>query len=294
VDIDAAIIICRLLHYAATMSIFGASAFLWALAPAELADELGRRLRIPLVAAGCAATATTFAWLLLEVGDIGDSWTDAVTPQMILAVLRDTSFGNAWLVRLPISVALFVLLLARRGPASCAAFVVSGLLVASLAMVGHAAMQEGLSGALHRSNHVLHILAGSVWLGALIPILLCISALDDAQRKSAAGHALRRFSVVGHGAVLLVVVTGATDVTFVLGGWPTDWSSPYQRLLIIKIGLVALMIGFALLNRYVFVPRIQRAPGQAIKALRYSTIAEIASGSIVLALVAAFGTFEPA
>jgi hypothetical protein len=78
VDIDAAIIICRLRRYAATISIFGASGFLWVLAPAELADELGRRLRIPLVAAGCAATATTFAWLLLEVGDIGDNWTDAV------------------------------------------------------------------------------------------------------------------------------------------------------------------------------------------------------------------------
>jgi putative copper resistance protein D len=54
------------------------------------------------------------------------------------------------------------------------------------------------------------------------------------------------------------------------------------------------MIGFALLNRYVFVPRIERAQRQAIKALRYSTIAEIASGLTVLALVAAFGTFEPA
>jgi copper resistance protein D len=54
------------------------------------------------------------------------------------------------------------------------------------------------------------------------------------------------------------------------------------------------MIGFALLNRYVFVPRIERAQRQAIKALRYSTIAEIASGLTVLASVAAFGTFEPA
>jgi uncharacterized membrane protein len=153
---------------------------------------------------------------------------------------------------------------------------------------------ERLLGALHRSNHVLHILATSAWLGALIPILLCLSALDDAQRKSAAGLALRRFSVVGHGAVLLVVVTGAADVAFVLGGWPTDWSSPYQRLLTIKIGLVALMVGFALLNRYIFVPRIERAPRQAIKALRYTTIAELASGLMVLALVAAFGTFEPA
>jgi copper resistance protein D len=193
VDIDAAIIICRLLHYAATMSIFGASAFLWALAPAELAEELGRRLRIPLVAAGGAATATTFAWLLLEVGDVGDNWTDAVAPQKILAVLRDTSFGNAWLVRLPVSVALLAVLLTRPGAASGALVAVSGLLVASLSLVGHAASRERLLGALHRSNHALHILAGSVWLGALIPILLCLSALDDAQRKSAAGHALRRF-----------------------------------------------------------------------------------------------------
>jgi len=293
VGLDTALVVCRLLHYVSATFVFGASAFLWALAPAELEGEFRRRLGVPLAIAGFAASMTTIGWLLLEVGEIGRGWSDTVSLEMNWAVLRDTSFGNAWLVRLLISATLFSLLLTKRGMSSGAVVVVSGLLLASLAMVGHAAMQEGLTGALHRTNHLLHILAGSAWLGALIPISLCLSVLGDAQRKSAAILALRRFSVAGHAAVLLVIFTGVVDVALVLGRWPTDWSSPYQFLLTIKIGLVAVMIGLATLNRYVFVPRIGRAPQQAMNALRYSTIGEITLGLAVLALVAVFGTFEP-
>ena len=68
--------------------------------------------------------------------------------------------------------------------------------------------------------------------------------------------ALRRFSAVGHGAVAVVIVTGIVNTGLILGHWPSDWNSPYQALLMIKIALVIAMALLALLNRYAVVPRL--------------------------------------
>ena len=74
---------------------------------------------------------------------------------------------------------------------------------------------------------------------------------------------------------------------------PTDWSSPYQRLLAIKIALVAGMTLLAIINRYVFVPWIGRNPSRALQALRLGSIAEIVLGIVVIGVVAVFGMLEP-
>ncbi|MBF4190148.1 CopD family protein, partial [Serratia ureilytica] len=48
--------------------------------------------------------------------------------------------------------------------------------------------------------------------------------------------------------------TGIVNSLIILGGWPLNLSSPYQRLLLLKTALVALMVMVALANRYAIVP----------------------------------------
>jgi putative copper resistance protein D len=105
--------------------------------------------------------------------------------------------------------------------------------------------------------------------------------------------ALRRFSIMGHVAVALVVGTGAVDMLMVLGGLPVHWSSPYQLLLAIKIALVAGMIALSLINGYVLLPGIESEKDAAIETMRRQTIAELALAAGVLALVAVFGMLDP-
>ena len=57
--------------------------------------------------------------------------------------------------------------------------------------------------------------------------------------------------------------------------------------------VVAVMVALALANRYIVVPRMAGDPA-AIAALRRATLAEIALGFAAIALVAAFGTLDPA
>jgi putative copper resistance protein D len=293
-DLDAALIACRWLHYVAAVSLFGTSAFLEVLVPTGLAKEIERRLSPLLVAAIGLAAATTLLWLPLEAGEIGEGWSDVFDLDMVSSVLTDSSFGHVWQWRLAIAGGLILLPALWPGYRWSMAALFSGLLLASLAFVGHAAMQEGIIGALHRGNHIIHLLSAAAWLGALVPLVPCIAALGDPALQHAASLALRRFSTVGHAAVALVVMTGATNTALILGRWPTDWSSPYQALLAAKIGCVAMMILLALINRYVIVARMKAAPETSKRHLVAGAMAELLLGAVVLALVSVFGTFEPA
>ncbi|MFC2250337.1 copper homeostasis membrane protein CopD [Labrys portucalensis] len=291
-DLETALQACRFLHYAAAMVLFGASAFLAVLAPKELAGRLEARLRLLLMVAASLAATTTLAWLMLKTGEIGDGWADTLDPSLLASVLTDSSFGRAWQWRLAFAVCLpaaFLLGEHRLTAIACC----SGLLLASLALTGHAAMLSGWSGLLQRGNHMLHLLAAGAWLGALIPLLPCLAMLGNVPPSASAGQALRRFSTAGHVAVSLVVVTGIANTAFVLGHPPADWSSPYQALLAAKIGLVGVMTALALTNRYFLVPRIRLARTRSLRLLGRLTVTELLLGAGVLVLVSLFGMIQP-
>ena len=67
----------------------------------------------------------------------------------------------------------------------------------------------------------------------------------------------------------------------------------FRRKIFAKVLLVACMVGLALANRYIFVPRLQSDRGPALRAIERRTIAEIALGALVLGLVAIFGQLDP-
>ena len=104
---------------------------------------------------------------------------------------------------------------------------------------------------------------------------------------------MRRFSTAGHGAVALVIATGAGNIALVLKTWRLDGSSPYQVLLSAKILVVLVMTVLAIVNRYVLVPRMAVDRGGALRALRAATVAEIALGAAAIACVSVFGLLEP-
>lgn len=291
--LDGALAACRLAHYAALVFVFGTAVFLrWGAAPG-LATPIGLILRVPVRLGLLLAAATTWLWLPLQAAEIGGGWEGAADPATLSAVLIDTGFGQVWIGRAVVSVVLLFLAAGwpRRAGATASA---SGLLLASLALAGHAAMQDGAVGLLHRLNHAVHVLAGGLWLGALVPFVLCLPMLRDTALRGDAVQALRRFSTTGHVAVAAVLASGIVNVALVLGRWPTDWSSPYQALLAAKIATVLAMAGLAVANRYVFVPRIGRSNGAAVVAIRNGAVAEILLGAGVLALVAVFGLLDPA
>jgi copper resistance protein D len=287
-----ALALVRLCFDAAAITAYGVSGFIAWIAPKRLGQAIAASSNFLIVAASSLAVLSTFAWLPIEAAVIGESWQSALDRSTLSTLLCDTAMGKAWLVRLALSLLLAAAPLWRSTP--IVRLALSGLLLASLALTGHANMDEGTRGVLHILNDALHLLAGGAWLGALLALPGCLARLRDPAFCTEAKTALRRFSSAGHLAVALAIATGIVNTVLVLGRWPTDFTSAYQMLLVAKIALVAAMTGLALMNRYIFVPRMVTQPERAIIQIRNGTYAELALGAGVLGLVAFFGILDPA
>ena len=284
---------CRFLHDGALMLIWGSAAYLGFLTPRGLADESWKRLGRAPLAAALLAFATTLVSLPLEAAMIGNGWPDSLDAGTLHDVLLESSVGMAWQAQAATDIVLLLAFATGPRHRMTAIAIGAALSIASLTLSGHASMNNGWFLAVHRGNDILHMLSGGAWLGALLPLILILRRLDDPGHHLKAQIAVRRFSTAGHLAVALVLVSGVVNTALVLGRWPTDWNSPYQRLLILKIAAVALMIGLAVANRYLFVPAIAADGPRAIRVIRIASMAEIAIGIVVIGLVAVFGMLDP-
>lgn len=285
-------VLCRFVHFAAVMLMFGSSLFTALLSPQRLSPYLTRDVRPLLVSCTWLAGLSAVALLAIQAGQMGDGWADTWRLEVWWAVLG-TTFGEVWRWHLGISLlALLSLWLAEPRRTQLLALL-STLLLVSMAFIGHAAMHEGILGVLHRFNHALHLLAAGYWFGSLLPLLVCLRYLAQPQSRSDAITTLIRFSRWGHLAVALVVLTGVINSLIILGSWPLNVDSPYQRLLLFKTALVALMVMVALANRYAIVPAMSSMPRLAQRGLVLACWTEVGLGAGVLLLVSLFATYAP-
>jgi putative copper resistance protein D len=288
-----AIEICRFLHDSALLSLWGAAAFIASLLPRPLVVETLRRLGIFPVTAALIVLLTTIAMLPLEAAMLGDGWSDGLNVSTLQAVLLDSPVGTTLQVQMAAGVMLLLSFFAERERRISAVAAFAALGIGALALTGHASMDGGWRLGAHRVNDTVHLLSGGAWLGALIPFLTVLRLAGDPEMHGPAQVALRRFSLAGHVAVALVLVTGLINTGLVLGRWPTDWSSPYQLLLSIKIATVCAMVGLATINRYVFVPAISDHSAAAVRAIRIASLGEILLAFAAIGLVAVFGMVDP-
>lgn len=289
---DGFLVVCRVLHFSAAMGLFGASVFLWWLAPPVITQWLTGRLRTLAAAAIFIIGLTAVTWLLLAAGEMGEGWPDTWNLSTIATVLFNTEFGHVWLWHMIVAVVLFGFLFTGRHDHWARNAALSALLLVDLGLIGHAAIENGTLGLASRTSHILHLLAAGFWIGALIPLSATLRVLNDPEMGNDASLALRRFSGLGHFAVSVVLVTGLINTWLVLGDWPVHFSSPYQILLLIKIVAVLSMVGIAVVNRYVLMPSLHERHKYQ-RFLQRNTMAEIVIGVGVIALVSVFGLLPP-
>jgi putative copper resistance protein D len=286
-----ALALCRFAHFLAAMLTFGMSACLWAYTPERLRVALSPVARRIALVASLVALLTAIAWLVLESAAMADDWSAAIDPDQIGAVLTDTAFGHAWALHLILAAALVVVAFSSAGWGATA--VASGALLASLGLVGHAAMQTGAEGVLHRANHAIHLLAAGAWIGGLVPFAMCLRAYQRDDLRRDAVRAMTSFSFWGQLIVAAIIVTGVVNIALTSHHPPLPPTTPYRALLVTKLVIVAIMIGLALFNRFVLAPRLKTSPN-TLATLRATSLAEIALGCIVVALVSVFALFDPA
>lgn len=222
-------------------------------------DRTADRARRRLVVATRGATAVTaLAWLVTlpltatyQLGSQG-SWTSGDA----WALLTPTEYGVVAAVVLGTALAVLLLGDGRPGPARTrVALAAAAVAVAAPALTGHtrAAPPELLA----IGADVVHLVAGSVWLGGLVALVLVLP--DLAGRGELGAEVLARFSGVGAVVLGVLVVTGSVLAWRILGSWGGLVDTGYGRLLLVKIGAAAVVAALAAWNRFALVPRFRRA-----------------------------------
>jgi putative copper export protein len=109
---------------------------------------------------------------------------------------------------------------------------------------------------------VLHVLSASVWVGGTVALVFvgvpAIRKLEGEARATAMRALGRRWRPLGWGAMAVAIVSGLW-LTELNGGFAREaLDTDFDRTLIVKSVLVALLVAGALLHDYVLGPRLQR------------------------------------
>ena len=137
-----ALALIRFVHFMAAMLAFGMSAYLWLYAPERLRLALSPAARRLALIASVVALLTAVAWLQLEAAAMAGDLSAALDVSVIGTVLSDTAFGHAWAAHLVLAALVAVVVFGPR-ERWAATSLASAALLASLGLVGHAAMQTG-------------------------------------------------------------------------------------------------------------------------------------------------------
>ncbi|MBD3010892.1 copper resistance CopC/CopD family protein [Streptomyces sp. 5-10] len=115
-------------------------------------------------------------------------------------------------------------------------------LAATWAMAEHASV--GLQRQLAMPVDVIHLIAVGVWLGGLASLAVTLRSGEPIERA-----AVRRFSRLAFGSVVALVVTGLYQSWRQVGSWGALTDTEYGRWLLVKVGLVAVLVGIAAISR---------------------------------------------
>lgn len=248
----------RYVSYAGFIALAGGAAFVlvcWR-------RGAGVRALQRLVVGGWLALTAGTLWLLLLRGSYTGSGKVAdVFDLGLLGQVLQTKSGAALVSRLLLlaAAALFIAILfgsyQRREEGAekrdltfglgLGGVVVAAGLASSWAMSEHASV--GLQPGIAMPVDVVHLLAVAAWLGGLTALLVALYRAPAETPVEAA--AVRRFSQLAFGSVLVLVATGVYQSWRQLGSWSAFTDTRYGQLLLAKIALVAVMVGIASVSR---------------------------------------------
>ena len=224
---------------------------------------------------------------------------DALTGP-VWSLVSETEWGRLWLMRMGFVAATGAVLFAMRGRIENTALSLLAIALGAGALLtisrsSHAAALLEI-GNISLLNDFIHMMAVALWVGGLLSLALDVPAairvLSEGERRRVLSALIPRFSVIAGLSVAVLALTGIysawTQVTV-----PEALDTPYGRVLIAKVGLVALLLLIAAANLVWVRPRLSGS-GRAAYWLRRLVVAEVIVATLVLLSVGFLTSLEPA
>lgn len=266
----------RWLFYAGVMGLMGC-AWVWTLL---LPGDASGSWRTPWL-----------SWAASAIGVIGLEETQRADAGASLAQFLGTWLGwvMAWRAVLILGAAAALLLGTRmKGSRRRAALIAAGC-CASLAVLAHVAAGHAAAATWRWASVAIqwvHVSAIGAWLGGLGALLIAVGRAPAGDRAAA----VRRFSTVAGMLLAAVIATGATRAIQEVAAWHRLFTTPYGRLVLLKIVLLAALAVLGAFNRYRSVPQA----AQTLLGLRRIGAAEVAVAVVALAATAILTQTAPA
>lgn len=250
----------------------------------ELATAIGASLLL-LPVSGARVAGREIVSFVPESGDLvilpAAVWLPGVAWQAVAVAGLATLFGL---------IALSLATRSRGRAGRSLAVAAAGAAVAAPLLVGHT--QTVQPAWLMQLADLGHLLTGAFWIGGVIGLLLFLAGgrrtEGDSDRTAPPAEAalavVARFSRYALGSVLVLAASGAVMGVLIVGSVEALLTSGYGRLLLLKLGIVAVVVALAALNRLVLLPRIGRAPGDAQRWARLRRTLAWEAGLIVAVL----------
>ena len=150
------------------------------------------------------------------------------------------------------------------------------------------------------SADVLHLTAAAAWIGGLVSLVwLLAETRRDPASAPLARDVTRRFSTLGIASVATLFATGIVNAWILVGSFNALIVTGYGRLLMLKVGLFAVMVTFAAVNRFRLTPQLILSKGSepqlnSLRLLTRNSTIEIVLGLAVYGIVGLLGTLHPA
>ncbi len=290
------LLITRWLMFALVMSAIGLLALRLAIARPVVRRRPGASLR-PL---SIAFIVTSILGLIaipvyLDFAIANDSLRSVFDLGALVPLYRVTAFGRGY-VDLELCFALFCVAgwialwvdrpdRERRSVAELAAGVGAVLGAAAVleipGAVGHAGQTSprGLS----LLFDLIHLSAGSVWLGGLIGLLVLWFTLGSTNRARALGVVVPRFSNVALVSVILLIASGTGSTIVHMPAINALWETSYGVAILVKIGLLSAALVFGAINLLRTTPSLvagERDPARGDAGARM--LRRTVSGEVIL------------
>jgi copper transport protein len=294
------LIAARTIVFLAVMAAIGLFVLRMAIARPVVRRVSETRLRAVSIAFAVAAAVALIAipvYVVLATADF--ALRSAVDLGALVPLLRTTAFGRGYL-DLELAFALFVIAAAiaiavdrpereHRSIAELlsmtgALFAAAGLLLIP-GVSGHAGQTSPRGWAI--TFDWLHLVAGSIWVGGLIGLLVLWRSLPAARRVAGLVVCVPRFSNVAFVSVLLLIGSGTGAAVLHMPTIASFWQTSYGQALIVKICLLGTAMLLASVNLLRNKPRLaayrerpELGPGAAILLRR------LVSGEVLLVATA--------
>jgi copper transport protein len=205
-------------------------------------------------------------------------------------IATGTRFGLAFiamtLAYAVVAALIFLAWLTDRLAPLWAALVVAGLFASGLSLSGHSAVDRDASWLSVLADWV-HLAAGTIWLGGLVTLAVCLWPVAPELRRAA----FVGFSRLAAVLVAMLVSAGVYLSVLRVPDLADLWSESYGRVLLVKLGLVSLALSWGAAHHFLVRPRVEagRPPGR----LRGSLAAESAVGVAILLVAAVLVDSRP-